>query len=65
MEKLSGWADNNHMRIPGTDVLALVLLFVPWVLPIRAVEKKFALSEGKAGPIQAGMAIDELYSRVG
>jgi hypothetical protein len=64
MGKLPGWADNNHMRIRGTEVLALFLLFVLWILPIRAAEEKLALCKGKAGPIQAGMTIDKLYSRV-
>jgi len=63
--KLPGWADHNHMRIRGTEVLALFLLLVLWILPIRAAEEKFALCKGKAGPIQAGMTIDERFSRVG
>ena len=47
--------------IVGT--LALILILVPAL--VNGQEKNFELSKGKAGPVEIGMGIDELYQRVG
>jgi hypothetical protein len=47
--------------IVGT--MALMLILVPAL--VNGQEKNFELSKGKAGPVEIGMSIDELYQRVG
>jgi hypothetical protein len=47
------------------NTLLLFLSFLLWNGPARGGAKEFVLSRGKAGPIETGMTVDQVFASVG